>query len=183
MQPQVADPVHAEHSRAVVPHRERVRVLEAEGAHEHDAFRREQLVELVELTLPILGRIAVHHGRPERARVVDVGVEVAGAERVEGDGRAERGAHDRARVGGSRDLPREHLGEDVLLGEGLRADDDRRMRAEGERREAGHDGERDRDRSETGTRRCSTSTATTRTTPSSTSASAAAATQPTAIAV
>ena len=71
----------------------------------------------------------MHDRRPDRARVVDVDVEIARGERVERDRRAERRHAARREAGLRRDVLAEDLGEDVLLGERLRADRDHARRA------------------------------------------------------
>ena len=76
------------------------------------------------------GAVALHDRRPDRARVVDVDVDLAGAQRVEArpSSRATaRAATRSARLAASR-RP-EDLGQHVLLGEGLRADRDRALAA------------------------------------------------------
>ena len=123
---ELADALDAELARVRGAHAERVGVLEAERRGDLDrVLAAQELRDLGEHARAVLGKLrAVHQRRVDRARVLDVDVDLVRAQRVEGDGRAERGERARRQAGRLRDPRGEQLGEHVLLGEGLGADHD-----------------------------------------------------------
>ena len=103
-------------------HGEGVGVLEAQRAQNDDAVARLQRLRQLRQHRPAAGVVgALQHVRPERAGVVDIGVDLAGLERVVSDAGAQillarhRGAFRLQPTG-------DQVGQDVLLGEVLGAD-------------------------------------------------------------
>ena len=131
----------------------------------------------------------MHDGRPDRSRVVDVGIDIASAQRIKGNGRPQRRRDANCVAGGVLLVSPEDLAEDMLFGKRLCANDDARGTPVGG---GGHKRDcRMRVRrpkmvitvTSGAFRRASTAEPRARTRPSSTSASTAAATQPTRTAV
>ena len=108
-------------------HGQGVAVLEAERRRQrHAASRLEKFAHLLQhFRAPRSHLGSSHLVRPERARVVDVDVDLSGVQSVERHERAER-LHERRRPAGFVLHPAGDGGaQDVLLGEALRTDDDR----------------------------------------------------------
>ena len=116
---QIIDRSQREPGGGVARHGHGVGVLEAERCDHFDPeLLRERPLHFLEHRGAVVGKpLAAQDGRPDRAGIVDIDVELPGSQRVESHGAPER-----------RDLPRlapcpfldrtpEDLGEDVLLGE------------------------------------------------------------------
>ena len=130
----------------------------------------------------------MHDGRPDRSRVVDVGIDIASAQRIKGNGRPQRRRDANCVAGGVLDRLREDLAEDMLFGKRLCANDDARGTPEAAVTNAIAACAYSRPKmvitvTSGAFRRASTAEPRARTRPSSTSASTAAATQPTRTAV
>ena len=129
MRREVADAFYREALGVSSPHRERIGIFEPERRDDEDAVLRVELArDLAEQALSIGPRLAfVEDGGVERPRVIDIGVDLFGPERVEDHRRAERlqGFDGQTRL--APHAAGEDAREDVALREGLGADDDGRL--------------------------------------------------------
>ena len=127
MRHELADAPHAERLGPLAAQRQRVGVLEAERRRDaHAVLALERSRHVGEQLRARRRRAAAPENRgPERPRVVHVDVDLAGAQRIEQDRRAEPVERLRGLPRLALEEGREQLRQHVLLGEGLGADANR----------------------------------------------------------